>query len=253
MGTIERLRLHRVFDVLGQLAADGPQTVSQLSRQLDLPLSSTHDLLKGLLATDAVSALGKTYSLGPRTIRLSVAVLDSFDVQRIAQQHLEHLAERVGLDVYLAVRTGTRILYVARCPGAQAVNIDIPLGRSLFLHSTAVGKLFAAFQREVYQQMIAQSRPALTSRTRTTVEQLDRDLAGIRSRGVSISRGESVPGVLGLAAPVWGASGELVAAVHVSALQGSLTSELLLGVTAEILETAQAIEAELSGRVRAIA
>lgn len=249
MGIVDRLRLHRVFDVLGQLATGGPKTVTELSRQLDLPLSSTHDLLQGLLAADAVSAVGKTYSLGPRTIRLSVAVLDSVGVQRIARHHLEELAARVGLDVYLAVRTGTRILYVVRCAGIQAVNIDIPLGRSLFLHSTAVGKLFAAFQREVYQQMISQPRPALTSRTRTTVEQLDRELAGIRSRGVSISRGESVPGILGMAAPVWGANGELVAAVHVSALQGSLTPELLLGVTAEILQTAQVIETELTRAV----
>ena len=67
---MDRLRLHRVFDVLAQLATNGSMTVTQLSRQLDLPLSSTHDLLKGLLATDAVSSVGKTYSLGPRTALL---------------------------------------------------------------------------------------------------------------------------------------------------------------------------------------
>jgi DNA-binding IclR family transcriptional regulator len=101
--------------------------------------------------------------------------------------------------------------------------------------------------------MVSQPRPALTSRTRTTVEQLDRELAGIRSRGVSVSRGGSVPGILGLAAPVWGANRELVAAVHVSALQGSLSPQTLRDVTAELLKSAQAIETELSRSVRATA
>lgn len=244
-------RLRRVLDVLGHLASHGSMTVTELSRELDLPLSSTHDLLKALVKTDAVSATGKSYALGPRTVRLSFEVLDSVGVQRIAQRQMECLVERIGLDVYLAVRTGTSILYVARCAGSQTVNIDIPLGRRLFLHSTAVGKLYAAFERDVYQQMLSSPRPALTSRTLTTMEQLDRDLGSIRSRGLSISRGESVPGIVGLAAPVRGPDNQVAAAIHVSALHGSLTPQALCGVTAELQQTATAIETELAGGVRA--
>lgn len=239
-------RLTRIFDVVDQLAKHGPLTVTQLSSRLDLPLSSTHDLVRAMVDARVLHCSGRTYGLGPRAVRAALNVLDSVALLRVAGHHLDLLVQRIGFDVYLAMATGARVVYVSRHPGSQRVNLDIPLGRSLQLHSTAVGKLFAAHHPDVYRAMLDRDRPALTPQTRTTQVQLDRDMAAIRSRGVSISRGESLRGVIGLATPVRSPAGDLAAAVHVSALRNSLPASEVARVVAAMHQTSSAIETELA-------
>lgn len=245
---MDEQRLRRVFDVLGYVAKHGQVTVTEVSRALDLPVSSSHDLLKALAQIDAVAEVRKTYVLGPLALRFSFTVSDGVSVKELARPHLEMLAESSGHDTYLAVRLGSKVVYTSRHPGNQEVNIDIPLGQSLYLHSTAVGKLFAAMDREMYQTLTNARRPALTERTRTSMEQLNRDLRGIRARGLAITRGESVPGILGVAAPVAGPGGRLVAAVHVSVLQASVSAVRLREICELVQRSAVAIEKDLSER-----
>lgn len=242
---MDEQRLRRVFDVIGHLAGVGDATISEISRDLDLPVSSAHDLLRALTAVDAVVLFEKRYRLGPRSVRLALDTLDSMGVPRVAQPHLERLAQSCGIDTYLAMRTGTKVLYVSRYAGSQPVNIDIPLGRPLYLHATAVGKLFAALDRDMYAALASARRPALTNRTRTTLEQLARDFRTVRRRQISISRSESVVGVLGIATPVRAADSRLVGAVHLSMLQGTVDAARVRNVEQELQQTSQAIEADL--------
>ncbi|MET0188819.1 MAG: IclR family transcriptional regulator [Pseudonocardia sediminis] len=239
-------RLTRIFDVIDQLAEHGPQTVTELSSRLKLPLSSTHDLVKAMVEARALHCSGRTYGLGPRAVRAALNVMDAVALPRVAGHHLDLLVQKIGFDVYLAMATGTRVVYVSRHAGRQRVNLDIPLGRSLLLHSTAVGKLFAAHRPDVYRAMFERERPQLTPQTRTTQVQLDRDLAAIRARGVSVSRGESLRGVIGLATPVRAPDGSLIAAVHVSALRNSLPSKETGAVVAAMHEASLAIENEIA-------
>jgi DNA-binding IclR family transcriptional regulator len=245
---MDRQRLLRVFDILGYLAVK-PATLSQISKDLSLPLSSSHDLLQAMLELDAVSLQGRTFSLGPRSIGLSISVLDSISAQRVARRRLEQLARDTQLDVYLAVRAGSGIVYVAHYSGSQAVNIQIPLGRRLYLHSTAVGKLFAAFDREMYQALIAEPKPPLTPRTRTTMEQLEPSLRSIRSKQVSVSHGESVPGIVGVAAPVRDADGQLIAAAHLSILEAAATPAKIHDAVVKLQEATQLIEQDIRRQV----
>jgi DNA-binding IclR family transcriptional regulator len=209
-------------------------------------LSSTHDLLKAMVDTDLLHVTDKSYGLGPRAIRSALSIMDSVAVQRVARRHLEDLVESIGFDVYLAMGTGGRVISVSRYAGRQRVNLDIPLGRSLLLHSTAVGKLFAAFDRNVYQAMMAKPRPAVTSTTRTSVIELDRDLALIRDKRFSLSRGESLEGIVGLATPVFAPDGSLAAAVHVSALRTALPARRVRSVVRHMVATSTAIEDKMA-------
>lgn len=243
---MDRQRLVRIFDVLTHLADHGPCTVTELGSALGAPLSSTHDLLRAMVDARLVQVTEKSYTLGPRAIRTALSVTESVAVQRVARRHLEGLVDAIGFDVYLAMNTGSRVLYVSRYAGRQRVNLDIPLGRSLLLHSTAVGKLFAAFDRNVYQAMVDKPRPAVTSATRTSTADLDRDLAKIRDEHVSVSRGESLEGILGLATPVFGPDGALAAAVHVSTLRSSLSPGQVTPTVRHMLSTSDAIERELA-------
>ena len=52
---MDRQRLLRVFSILSYLSVK-PSTLSEVSKSLGLPLSSSHDLLQALLELDAVLA-----------------------------------------------------------------------------------------------------------------------------------------------------------------------------------------------------
>lgn len=235
-------RLRRVFDILSYLTLSGPATVTQISSGLNVPLSSTHDLVKGLVKIGALESTAHGYVVGPTILRLSFQMRDRFDIAAIASSEMERLVERIGFDTYLATRTGTKVLYTARFPGRRSINIDIPLGRPLYLHATAVGKLFAAYDQDIYRAVLNSPRKPLTSRTKTSHEQLKRNFASIRSRGVSITRGEAVPAIIGVAAPIRGPDGSMIAAAHVSALQSEVSADRLKELCVELKKTATAIE-----------
>jgi DNA-binding IclR family transcriptional regulator len=215
LAAVDQHRLQRVFDILEFLAVR-PSTVSGVSRELGIPLSSCHDLLQAMAKMEAVSSRGREYSLGPKAIGVSLAVVNSIRVQQVADSHLERLAAESGCDVHLAVRTGDRVVFAATVPGEFGATDKPPLGQALPLHASAAGKLFAAFDSDVHRRLRTDPRPPLTPLTVVDDDVLEEDLRRIRAHGRGISRGEHVAGVVGVAAPVRDTDGQLIAAVHLS-------------------------------------
>jgi DNA-binding IclR family transcriptional regulator len=240
-------RFSRVFDVL-ELLTGHPEgmTLTEVAKRLNLPTSSTHDLLQRMLTADVVvSNDALRYSVGPRAVRLSIRIVDSLELRSIARRHLQDLARETGEGVYLAVRIGRRVVYVERFPGNQPVSVDIRLGQSLFLHATSVGKLFAAHHPQLRRHLLTEPRPALTEHTIVEAGELERELDRIRKQGFAVSREEAIDGIVGLAVPVFDARHELIAAIHVSTLRAQLTREREDAILTSGYAQADAIEREL--------
>ena len=241
-------RYARTFDVLELLAghAAAGMTVTEVSKRLELPISSSHNLLQRMVASEVVTVTDDLrYSLGPRAVRLGLRIADGLAVRAVARRHLQELARTTGEDVYLAVRLGRRITYVDRVPGSRPVTVEIRLGQELFLHATAVGKLFAAHDEPLRRRLWAGPRPRLTARTLTEPAELEEEFARIRARGLAVSREEAIAGIRGLAVPVRDAHGDLVAAVHISTLGSGEAPDLEGDLAGVARATAAAIEREL--------
>jgi IclR family acetate operon transcriptional repressor len=201
-------------------------TLSEIVNAVHQPLSSTHDLLRamvagGLLEVDA----GKRYHPGPVLLRLALQALDQVDIVATSRPHLEELVRKVGHDAYLAIRSGDTVSYVARRPGTYRAALDIRLGEPVPLHSSAVGKLFCAFHTDLGQRMLAGPLPSLTPHTIVDAGQLGRELDEIRERGISISVEETITGIVGFGAPVHDTTGRMLAAVHISAFKDNLAAD----------------------------
>lgn len=221
-------------------------SVTEISKRLEMPVSSAHNLLQRLVAADVVVVGdGPRYSVGTRLVRLAIRTVDGLEIGGVARRHLQELARTVGDDVYLAVRLGNRVVYVERVPGTRSVTVDIRLGQALFLHATAVGKLFAAHHPQLERRMLAGERPQLTPHTLTAADDLRAELARVRTQGHSLSVEESILGVVGLATPVLNSNDELTAAVHVSALRAHMDDERILTAVAAAQATSRAIERDL--------
>jgi len=243
-------RVSRIFDVLELLVGhpDG-MTLTEISKRLDLPTSSTHNLLQRMVGAELVASTEQLrYSVGPRAVRLGIRIVDGLEVRLVARRYLQELARETGEHVYLAIRLGRRVVYVDRLPGTRSVTVEIRLGQSLFLHATSVGKLFAAHHAQLHRRLLAEPRPNLTDHTQVEPHELEDELAAIRTQGFSVSREEAILGVVGLAVPVLDAHGTMVAAIHISTLRAGLTEAREKKLIAAAKATARAIEHEL-GRV----
>lgn len=245
---MDRARLSRIFQVLIALAEQGPQTVTEISRALNAPVSSTHDLLTALTEVGAIVKCGGKYGVGAKAIQTSLAVMDSIQVRDVAERHLRRLHDAVGLDVCLAVCPGSRPIYLSRIAGRRSVSRETPLGRPLSLHATAVGKLFAAFDAHLCREMMSLWREEPAARPPMARSRMQCELDAIRRSGVSISRGEGLRLAVGVATAVCGDDGETaLAAVHVSSLGPAFQLEQQLhGLTASMKQTSLAIACDLA-------
>ncbi|WP_020500915.1 IclR family transcriptional regulator [Sciscionella marina] len=221
-------------------------TVTEISKRLGLPLSSSHNLLQRMVIAEVVTMTEDLrYWLGPRAVRLGIRIVDGLEVRALSRRHLLELARETGDDIYLAVPFGGRIAYVDRFPGSRPVAVDIRLGQSLYLHATSVGKLFAAHDRQLRQRLFAQDRPKLTEHTLTGAQEMERELDQIVQHDHAISRQEAIIGVIGLAVPVRDDNGALVASIHVSTLSNQMDAQKEADLLAAARTAAAQIEREL--------
>lgn len=241
-------RVVRVLDhVLGQ--HERGASLSAVAESLDGPLSSTHDLLRSMVAAGLLQVdAQKLYRTGPAFMRLAVAAVEQVDVVAAARPHLRQLVQEIGHDVYLAIRIGDDVTYVERFAGLQRAGLDIRLGDPVPLHSSAVGKLFAALSPDLAERALSGDLVALTPRTITSPESLRRELQVIRDREFALSIEETITGIIGFAAPVLDRDQRLVAAVHVSAFKDNLMNSDMADITRAASECAGVVRAALTSQ-----
>jgi IclR family acetate operon transcriptional repressor len=243
-------KVERLVDVLDYLlqAPGHAATLSEIVTAQGRPLSSTHDLLRSMVASGLLEVDdAKRYRTGPVLMRLAIAAIDQIDIVATARIHLDELVRQVKHDSYLAIRAGDTVSYVARCAGTHRAGLDIKLGEPVPLHSSAVGKLFSALQPDLEQRVLSRPLPQLTPQTIVDPERLAAEFHEIRERGTAISIEETITGIVGFGAPVRDAGGRLVAAVHVSAFKDNLAADDIPRIEAATVACADDIQQALRG------
>lgn len=218
-------RYLRTFDILNLLVSHkGGLRLTEIKDALKLPVSSVHNVLQTMVSAEVVTVNEDLrYAIGPRTVTLALRTVQSLDVRTLARRPLQDLARDIGDDVYLGVRSGRRVVYADRILGTNRISLDIRLGEPLYLHSTATGKLFAAYDDKLAALAMTLAMPKLTSNTITDAAELTQEYERIRTMGYAKSQEESSAGIVGYAFPIRDAQGEVAAAVHVSVLASLAT------------------------------
>ena len=191
------------------LAASGrPMALKDLAQAAQMSPPKAHPYLVsfgklGLIAQDGTSG---HYGLGPLALQLGLISLQQFDPIRLATARLPALAQALGQTVAIAV-WGTHGPTIVRTQEAPTpVHVAMRHGAVMSLRGTASGRLFAAhLPRSVVRN--ASGEPGGDKPFDKAFEQA---LVAIRSAGLSHVVDAAVPGVSGLAAPVFDGSGALV-------------------------------------------
>src|ERR1700753_3898188 len=158
----------RALAVLGSFdAGDRAQTLTEIARRAGLTLPTAHRLTGELTAWGALRRDGHgRYAIGRRLWDLGLLAPVQTDLRDVASPFLQDLYGATLATVHLAVRDGTRVLYLDRVSGHASVPVVSKVGSRLPLHSNGVGKvLLAHAPADVRQEVLAAPLPRFTPYT----------------------------------------------------------------------------------------
>jgi DNA-binding IclR family transcriptional regulator len=192
-----------IIDVVA--AAPEGLTLNQIAEESGLPVSTTHRLLRSLVAIDylSIDAGSRTYRVGRRLTRVFRAAFGPADIQAVAEPVLSGLVQKFGQVFYLNQLVGERVRLVAFVlPSGGNRSLIVP-GEFSPIHATAAGKVIVAHEGKAaidrhLQRPLEKFQPA----TLTDPDQLRREFEITRKRGYALSQAEFDAGVTALALPV---------------------------------------------------
>jgi DNA-binding IclR family transcriptional regulator len=239
--------VERAMRILVELA-DGPTTISELGRRLDVHRTTSLRLLRTLEEQRFVRRTDDgSYQLGPRMATLAAAALEGLDIRDLAARHLRDLGSSCGQTVHLGALEGDRVVYLDKVESRHAVRMYSHIGALAPVHATGIGKAILAHLPERERGVLLGDAPLprYTPNTRTERAELDAELDRAAERGWVLDDFEHEEFIHCVAAPVFNAAGRVTAAISVSAPSMVLDRPGLLALTEGLTTTARDISEEL--------
>ncbi|MCX4726791.1 IclR family transcriptional regulator [Streptomyces sp. NBC_01306] len=212
----------RALDMLELfLEGDGSLSAPDVTRRLQLPRTTVHELLTTLAARAYLVPVPEQpghYRLGVRTYQLGSRYAEQLDLAAEGQRVARAVAETCDETVHVAILEDTDVIYIAKVDSTHAVRMVSAAGRRLPAHCTSVGKMLLASlpDAELTARISGRELAAMTPDSVTDPAALREALAVVGERGVASEHRESNPDVSCVAAPVRDGSGRVVAALSIS-------------------------------------
>ena len=200
----------RVARVLAESGA--PRALKDLAAGAAMSPAKAHRYLvslirAGLAEQDLESG---RYRLGPLALEFGLGALRSLDVLRLGAEAVAELRAEIDETVMLAIWGNKGPVVVRWEESSRPVATNVRAGWVMPLANSATGRLFAAHLPQSVTAALLKQEFARMPKLRARYPAL---LKEIRAHGVSRIGGELQQGVGGIAAPVFGLDGGMVAAL----------------------------------------
>jgi DNA-binding IclR family transcriptional regulator len=246
--------LVRGLELLEVFSPEQPTlTLSQLSRAIGLSRSSAYRLVYtladlGFLMRDPVT---KSYTLGPRVLKLGFTYLASQDMVDIARPQLEALRDKTNCSAHFGILDGTDVVYLLRAADRKAVTSQVNVGTRLPAYATSMGRALLAQlpATEVRTRFAGVAFRQFTKQSPADIEDLVKLVAQDRARGYVVSRSAFETGIASVAAAVLDHDGTPVAAVNIATPEASAEAKQLESKLKDaVLDSARTISLWLGHR-----
>jgi DNA-binding IclR family transcriptional regulator len=212
-----------------ELLAFGPRSAPQVAHGLQVHPRTARRLLNRLVHDGYLTRTEgerRTYAPTMRIVALAGQIVEHSELVQAALSHVERLHEETGASAHLGAPSYRSVLCLAHKGGAAVVR---PQLRELVpCHCTATGKTLLAYREPWRKSVLSQPLTRHTDRTLVEPAVLAREVERVRERGFAIEDREYQADARGIAAPVRDHTGEVVAALGISASLEALPSEQLL-------------------------
>ncbi|GGW50966.1 IclR family transcriptional regulator [Streptomyces galilaeus] len=210
--------LSRAARILEAFSQDEPVlTVSQIARRTGLHVATASRLVGELVAHGFLGRDDdRRVRIGVRLWELAVRASPALSLREAAMPFMEGVHDVVGHHVQLGVLDGDEVLFLERLSAPNAVINYTRIAGRLPLYASSSGLVLLAHgPADLKERLLAGSLTAYTPATPATHTRLRAVLAEVRRQGYASCPGYVHEEALGVAAPVRGAQGQVVAALSV--------------------------------------
>ena len=239
----------RALDVLEVLAASSEGlTVSEVSRTIRTPKSTTHYLIYTLLVRGYIqrNSDGRRYSLGLRSSELAQRG-NTEQLRRVTRPDLRRVSERLGLTAIIGVLKGPQVVVIETAdPSGKGIGGQW-IGRHVDAHSSSIGKVLIAELSDLEIEALFRERPLarFTNKTVCCLQDLKAHLAKVRHNGFAVNDEEHIVGVRAVAAPIVNHVGRVIASIGVNGSHTEMPRSELLNVAKEVVAAAREVSRKL--------
>jgi IclR family transcriptional regulator, acetate operon repressor len=213
------------------LESEQPVALSELASAAGIPKSTASRLVSALERRGLVEQDGKRGRLrpGPAILRVAERGMLERNIVELARPSLDALSVLTGETINLAVPGPVGVEHVAQVDSRHFLGAGQWLGRTVDYERSANGKVFLAFDR-------APAEPRALAPA---------EGESIRSQGHATTVDELEPGLAAVAAPVFGARGDVVAALSISGPTLRMTPERIAELQSILIEEAGVLSRRL--------
>lgn len=180
-------------------------TMADVARLTGFDRATARRLCLTLVSAGYLTKHEKFLQLTPKVVSIAGGYFASQNIGRSVQPVLNQFAEELDGEISLAIRDGTRAVYIARSAVSTArLSLGFSVGSTLPLLPTAVGRMLLARCRpDLRDELIdACDLEKLTEMTNMDVEAIREIILNSAKQGYSYSVNEFELGAAGLAVPI---------------------------------------------------
>jgi len=211
-------------------AKQEPVAFAAISKELSFARTTLHRILYSLEKLGYVekAEINAHYRLAAKFFELTGPARHFRHLQSVARSEMQSLVIRHGETINLGVLDGGMVTYIDVVQSSAALRIAGLPGECNPAHCTALGKAILAFLPESEVISILDAHPLIrrTPKTITRRVHLLEHLASVREQGVAFDMEENLTGVTCVAAPIFDASAQVIAALSISGPTTRMKSKL---------------------------
>lgn len=224
--------------------------ISEISRELDLHKSTIHRTLKTLEEKGFVykNIENDKYWLGIKIYAMGLFIGEKMSINDLIKPFAKTLFDEFNEVVNVSILDanmdngykGLIILKESKIDKVLSVNPNI--GSSSDAHSSSVGKCLLAFSKNI--DLDIYSKVKLKKHTPNTIDNVDdlkKELVGVREKGYAIDNEEQEVGLYCIGAPIFGKNNNAIAAISMSGPTARMKNEDLNNKIKRLVEIANEI------------
>ena len=228
--------------------------ISDIGRELNIPISTAHRLLNILRSHGFADQdpLTRRYRLGTKAVSLGGGRAKERSLPVTARPHLEQLGAEVNETVNLVILDGPDALFIDGVESRQSVRVATRTGSRIPAYAAAGGKIMLAYlPSSSVKARYPEGLAKITDHTISSLQELELELSDVKKVGYALNLGEHLVDVRAIAVPVAGPQNTPVAALTVAGPVTRWDRSQLIELAPRLIRVAQRISDELSEGVEA--
>jgi DNA-binding IclR family transcriptional regulator len=193
-----------------------PARLKDIEIATGIPSAKIHRYLVSMIRCGLVRRHGSNgrYDFGLLAHQVGQVVARDNDVASQMEARLAQFSEHIGEVVGVAQWVGNGVTFVNWFESSPEFSIRLKPGMQLDITTSATAKLLAAYlMREVTEPLVKSELAERQINSAKQIEQVYREYADIRARGIANSLGARRSGLNALSVPIFDCDGRVVVAV----------------------------------------